>query len=47
MARNCGNCGYCAENGEDLVCVNDQSEYLADFVSASHTCEDWDGEEEE
>ena len=22
MEKNCGNCDYCAENGEDLVCVN-------------------------
>ena len=47
MARTCVNCDYCAENGEDLVCVNEQSEYLADFVSEDHSCVDWSGSEEE
>ena len=47
MARNCSNCDYCAENGEDLVCVNDQSEYLSDFVTEEHVCDEWDGNEEE
>jgi hypothetical protein len=41
--RNCGNCDYCAENGLDLVCVNEESEYLSDFVELSHVCEDWQG----
>lgn len=43
MARTCGNCDYCAENGEDLVCVNDQSEYLSDFVEPDHVCDEWNG----
>ena len=50
MAKTCSNCDYCAENGGDLVCVNEQSEYLADFVSEDHSCVDWsgnDGEEDE
>ena len=47
MAKNCGNCDYCAESGLDLVCVNDQSEYLSDFVSEEHVCDEWDGNEEE
>lgn len=45
--RNCGNCNYCAENGEDLVCVNDKSEYVADFVSENHSCDEWDGTDDE
>ena len=45
--RNCGNCDWCAENGEDLVCVNNESEYLADFVDENHSCDAWSGNEEE
>ena len=47
MTKNCSNCDYCAENGEDLVCVNDQGEYLSDFVSGEHSCVDWSGSESE
>lgn len=47
MAKNCGNCDYCAENGEDLVCVNQDSEYISDFVELDHVCNEWDGTEEE
>ena len=47
MAKNCGNCDYCAENGGDWVCVNPESEYLADFVEPDYSCEDWDGIEED
>lgn len=45
--QNCGNCNYCAENGEDLVCVNEDSVYLSDFVDETHSCDEWDGNEEE
>ena len=45
--RNCGNCNWCAENGEDLVCVNNDSEYVADFVEENHSCDSWEGNEEE
>ena len=47
MAKTCSNCDYCAENGEDWVCVNPESEYLSDFVTEEHVCDDWDGTEEE
>lgn len=47
MTRNCGNCEYCAENGEDLVCVNQNSEYLSDFVEPGHVCDEWNGEDKE
>ena len=47
MARNCSNCDYCAENGEDLVCVNSKSEYLSDFVEPDHVCDEWCGTDEE
>lgn len=45
--RNCGNCNYCAENGEDLVCVNQESEYVSDFVETEHSCDSWDGIDDE
>ena len=45
MARTCGNCYYCAENGLDLACVNKDSEYVSDFVSEDHSCVDWSGSE--
>ena len=47
MAKTCSNCDYCAENGLDLVCVNQDSEYLSDFVSEYHSCVDWSGSESE
>ena len=47
MAKNCGNCNWCAENGLDLVCVNNESEYVADFVDVNHSCDAWEGNEEE
>ena len=45
--RNCGTCNYCAENGGDLVCVNQESEYVGDYVEKNHSCGDWDGTEDE
>ena len=45
--KNCSNCNYCAESGEDLVCVNGESEYAADFVEPDHTCDDGEWSEEE
>lgn len=47
MAKNCGNCDYCAEKGEDLVCVNQESEYVADYVDDDHICDEWSGTEED
>lgn len=47
MAKTCSNCNYCAENGEDWVCENPESEYAADFVEPGHVCVDWDGGESE
>lgn len=45
--KNCGNCNYCAREGKDLVCVNSDSEYVADFVEKNHTCSDWEGDSQE
>ena len=45
--RNCGNCDLCVTDSEDLICVNDQSEYLGDYVEESHCCDGWSGSEDE
>ena len=45
--QNCGNCNYCAENGEDLVCINSESEYVGDYVEKTHSCDEWDGTDDE
>lgn len=39
----CGTCKwhYMTEL-PDWVCVNDRSEYLADFTSFDDTCEEWE-----
>lgn len=39
----CDTCGwcYCNELG-DLICVNGDGEYTADFVERKHTCDDWE-----
>lgn len=31
----------CQENG--YVCVNDESDYVADFVEFNHVCDEWEG----
>lgn len=41
--ENCGNCKWCDAEHGDLVCVNSNSEYVADFVEKNHTCDDWEG----
>lgn len=39
----CGTCAYsCYDRMNDYVCVNDQSEYAADFVEYDHVCEDYE-----
>lgn len=45
--QNCGNCSYCAESGKDLICINPKSEYVSDYVEESHSCEEWEGGNEE
>lgn len=45
--RNCGNCDFCEREVGDLSCANEQSEYFGDFVEESHSCDDWDGSEED
>lgn len=39
----CGTCAYsCYDRTNGYVCVNDQSEYTADFVEYDHVCEDYE-----
>ena len=38
----CGTCKYGHyDKMQGYVCVNDESEYIADFVEYEHWCEDW------
>lgn len=38
----CGTCKYGHyDKMQGYVCVNDESEYVADFVEYEHWCEDW------
>ena len=42
----CGTCKYGSYDKTDgYVCVNDQSEYVADFVEYDHSCTDWEEKE--
>lgn len=38
----CGTCKYGSYDKTDgYVCVNDQSEYVADFVEFDHSCDEY------
>lgn len=38
----CGTCKYGSYDKTDgYVCVNDQSEYVADFVEVDHICDEY------
>ena len=44
----CGNCKYGRyDKMQGYVCVNDESEYVADFVEYEHWCEDWVSKDDE
>ena len=44
----CGNCQYDSyDKMQGYVCVNDESEYCADFVEYDHSCDDWDKKEKQ
>lgn len=47
MREVCGTCKYHEhENIDDgWVCVNDKSEYFADWTEYNDTCEEWEGRE--
>lgn len=39
----CGTCRYGSYNKTDgYVCVNGDSEYVADFVEYNHACDEWE-----
>ena len=48
MAKcNCNSCRWCVkEKNGDMICANDRSEYLADYVSEDHWCEEHEEEQE-
>lgn len=39
----CGTCKYSSyDKMQGCVCVNDESEYVADFVEYDHECDEWE-----
>lgn len=44
-------CGTCRlvyyDEMEGYVCVNDESEYVADYVEYDHKCDEWEGKNDE
>ena len=46
MAKcNCNSCHWCLkEKNGDMFCGNDSSEYLADYVSKTHWCKEYEEE---
>ena len=45
-ARICKTCRYHYEIDDGCVCVNDQSYYRADWTEDNHSCEKWEGRDE-
>lgn len=44
--QNCGNCKHADYDSEQgYICLNDNSEYLSDFVEHDHWCSDYEEEE--
>ena len=43
----CGNCKYheYEDISQGFVCVNDASEYVADWTEDGHCCEEWEEKE--
>lgn len=40
----CGNCKYGSyDKMQGYVCVNDESDYCADWTEYDHTCDYWEG----
>lgn len=47
-AQNCSTCKYGHyDEMQGYVCVNGNSEYVADFVDAEHVCEDYEGKDDD
>ena len=48
MKECCGNCKYyykAYDEYEDYVCVNGESEYVADWTDYSHCCDEYEERE--
>lgn len=46
MKKCCGTCRYGHyDKMQGYVCVNDESEFVADFVEHDHICEEWEDKE--
>lgn len=42
----CGTCKYATyDKMQGYVCVNDSSDYTADFVEFNHVCDEWEGKQ--
>ena len=42
----CGTCKYGSyDKMQGYVCVNADSEYIADFVEYRHVCDEWEGKD--
>lgn len=39
----CGTCKWHSSDGMSWVCVNNNSEYVADFIGYEDVCEEWEG----
>ena len=40
----CGTCKYGSyDKTNGYVCVNDESDYVTDFVEFNHVCDEWEG----
>jgi hypothetical protein len=45
--RCCGTCKYHQhDDGEDWICVNTDSEYVADWTEYEDCCENWEGNDD-
>ena len=43
MDKCCGTCRYgYYDKMQGYVCLNSESEYVADFVEYDHSCEEWE-----
>ena len=49
MKQCCGTCRYheYEDFSQGYVCVNDESEYCADWTEYNDTCDEWEGKDED
>lgn len=46
--KTCANCNWCHRDElEDMICVNGDSEYTSDYVYKNHSCDEWEGTDED